>query len=167
MRRLGGRFLAVAHILDAATRVVAAGLLLSATFAQIGAILARQTGGPLALILQELAAAGFLLLVFLSIPVTIAADRHVRLEAFAAARDAGTRPRAEWVTFLFIAFPLFAILLYGLAGTALESWRIGEQFSQVSGLPWFWLVRLAAAIAIALCILQAAARLAGRGAENR
>jgi TRAP-type mannitol/chloroaromatic compound transport system permease small subunit len=167
MRRLGGKILAVAHILDVATRVAAAALLLSATFAQIGVILARRSGGPLALILQELAAAGFLLLVFLSIPVTIAADRHVRLEVFAAARDTGTRPRAEWVTFLLLAVPLFAILLYGLAGTAFESWRIGEQFSQVSGLPWFWLVRLVAAVAIALCILQTAARLVGRGTENR
>jgi len=159
MRHAGGMLVEIAGMLDSATKFAAAATLLLATSAQIGAILSRNLEGSISLILQEMAAAGFFLLVFLSIPVTIAANRHVRLEIFAATRSEYAGRQRERLTFLLFAVPLFAIILYGLAGMALDSWRIGERFSDVSGLTGFWLVRFVAAIAIALSILQAATRL--------
>jgi TRAP-type mannitol/chloroaromatic compound transport system permease small subunit len=125
-------------------------VLLGATSANLVLRYAYSTGY---LALQDAAIFAFGIFAMLAVPCAFHADRHVRIDLLASGEK--TRWRLDLKATVLLFLPIAAIAVWYALPSLIYSWKIGEGSPQFGGLPFYYLVRTAMPLAMALSVIQA------------
>lgn len=145
---------------DIVTQAACVALLALLAISQLSAVFLRYFAGQGFIWLGDIAGWSFAGLVVLSMPVALARDANIRVDAFV--EDAGETFRA-WIdasAIVLFLIPIFFLLLAGAWPQMFMSWRIQEASPQIGGLPGYFLVRSLPVVGAILMLLQGLARLA-------
>ena len=107
--------------------------------------------------LQDLGHYAFALLVLFTIPYAVRLDRHVRVDVLRRSQGPATRRKIDVSGYLFLLFPVFALVLYLALPDLIYSWTNSERSPQIGGLPFYYLVKAGVPLSCILICLQGAA----------
>lgn len=151
-------YLAFCRLLDRATLAlcISAGLLL--TGAVLAIVVLRYGFGMGFIQLQDAAGYAFAVLVAFSLPVTLARNGHVRVEAISESLPTAYLRAADAVALVLFLIPVFGLMIRAYWPELAYSWSIREGSVETGGMPGLYLVKTALPVAAAMMILQGIAQ---------
>ena len=151
------RFLAMAAIIDRATRFLCMATAVVMTLTLLIVVVLRYGFGTGNIALQDLASYAFAIFLVLAVPACLAQGGHVRVEVFSEAMPPSYLARADLVAFLLFLLPVFGLALWAYWPEISYSWTIRERSVETGGLPGLFIVKTALPVAAVLMIVQGAA----------
>lgn len=136
------------------------GLVVIVFLGQLSMVLMRYLLGYGFLEMQDAVNYAFATLVALSVAVTFEADKHVRVDVFRQKLSKFANRRIDWAGDLFLALPVFAIMMWMAYPLVRSSWTILEGSPETGGLPGLFLVKTCLIILPALVVLLTLTRIA-------
>ena len=128
---------------------------------QLSMVLMRYVLGFGFLEIQDAVNYAFASLVALCVAVTFEADRHVRVDVVRQRLSDRANLRIDWLGDIFLALPVFVIMLWMAYPLVRSSWSIFEGSPETGGLPGLFLVKTCLVILPALVVWLTLARVIG------
>ncbi len=108
---------------------------------QFAIVLMRYLLGFGLLELQDAVNYAFAMLAALSVAVAFYDDRHVRVDVFRQRWSSRKNRRIDWFGTLFLALPVFGLMLWAGFPLVRKSWAILEGSAETGGLPGLFVVK--------------------------
>jgi TRAP-type mannitol/chloroaromatic compound transport system permease small subunit len=145
---------------DLVTQAACLALLAVLAVSQLSAVFLRYFLGQGFIWLGDVASWSFAGLVVLAMPVALARDANIRVDAFV--EDAGDtfRTRIDVAAILLLHVPMFLLIVATAWPQMIMSWRIQEASPQIGGIPGYFLIRSLPVVGALLMVLQGLARIA-------
>jgi TRAP-type mannitol/chloroaromatic compound transport system permease small subunit len=145
---------------DLVTQAACLALLAVLAVSQLSAVFLRYFLGQGFIWLGDVASWSFAGLVVLAMPVALARDANIRVDAFV--EDAGDtfRTRIDVAAILLLLVPMFLLIVATAWPQMIMSWRIQEASPQIGGIPGYFLIRSLPVVGALLMVLQGLARIA-------
>ncbi|MBG6177218.1 TRAP-type mannitol/chloroaromatic compound transport system permease small subunit [Labrenzia sp. EL_208] len=128
---------------------------------QLSMVLMRYLLGYGFLEIQDAVNYAFAALVALSVAVTFSADKHVRVDIFRQKLGGNANRRIDWLGDLFLALPVFSIMMWMAYPLVRSSWVILEGSPETGGLPGLFLVKTCLLVLPTLIVLLTLVRVIG------
>lgn len=128
---------------------------------QLAMVLMRYLLGVGFLEVQDMVNYAFAALVALSVAVSFETDKHVRVDVFRQKWSARANRRVDWLGDLFLALPVFALMVWTAFPLVRSSWIILEGSPETGGLPGLYIVKTCLLILPVLVVLLLLQRLIG------
>jgi len=117
--------------------------------------------------LQDLGHYAFALLVLFAIPYAVRLDRHVRVDILRRRQGLAIQRKVDISAYLFLLFPVFALVLFLVLPDLIYSWVNSERSPQIGGLPFYYLVKTGVPLSCILICVQGAAWLLERRGNDK
>ncbi len=93
--------------------------------------------------------------------MTFSADKHVRVDIFRQKLGGNANRRIDWLGDLFLALPVFSIMMWMAYPLVRSSWVILEGSPETGGLPGLFLVKTCLLVLPTLIVLLTLVRVIG------
>ncbi len=140
--------------LDRITRFFCAMLVAGFFGLMLAGVVLRQVFASGSVILQDLSAYCFAVLVMLSVPVALAANRHVRVDILTRWWSPRANRFLQFLSFWVFLLPVCLLILVQVFPDLIFSWKIREGSGEPEGLGGYFLVKSVLPLAFIFLILQ-------------
>lgn len=147
----------VARLLDRLTRAACLIALAVLSAAVLAIVVLRYGFGTGFLRLQDTAAYSFAALLILSVPVTLAAGGHVRVDVLSARLGPTYLRRADLVALVAFLLPVFGLIVWAWWPDLRYAWTIREASVETGGLPGLFLLKTLLPVSAVLTMIQGCA----------